>query len=257
VNRQDDDIDVSAAVEADRQQLSARSRRGLLFGGALAAVAAVTAACSDDSNDDPRGSEGIGGSDPAQEPDVRVNPGDVDGGRDPNNPTAAEVSSALAQDLPMAAFAAGLEVLAVNTYRQTAQAAARGALGEVPPAVAEFVTTAMGHHQAALNEWNRALVLGGQPEVTTPDPVLGPKVAAAFRSVNSAVAASRLALMLEDIASQTYLAAIPALKAPESIALAASIQPVDMQHAAVLHFVLGEYPVPDVFGRTDRAAKPA
>jgi len=244
VNRQEDDIDVPAAAEADRQQLSARSRRGLLVGGALAAVAAVTAACSDDSKDD--------GSDT-----VRVNPGDIDGGRDPNNPTGAKVSTALVQDLPMAAFVAGLEVLAVNTYRQTAQAAARGALGEVPPAVAEFVTTAMGHHQAALNEWNRALVLGGQPEVTTPDPVLGPKVAAAFRSVNSAVAASRLALMLEDIASQTYLAAIPALKAPESIALAASIQPIDMQHAAVLHFVLGEYPVPDVFGRTDRAAKPA
>ncbi len=63
--------------------------------------------------------------------------------------------------------------------------------------------------------------------------------------------------MVEDIASQTYLAAIPKLKAPESIALAASIQPIDMQHAAVLHFVLGEYPVPDVFAKTENAASPS
>lgn len=60
-----------------------------------------------------------------------------------------------------------------------------------------------------------------------------------------------------DIASATYLAAIPKLKAPESIALAASNQPVDMQHAAILHFVLGEYRVPDVFAKTDQAVAPA
>ena len=86
---------------------------------------------------------------------------------------------------------------------------------------------------------------------------LQPAVAAALGNVTDVVGAARLALMLEDIASQTYLAAIPTLKAPESIALAAAIQPVDMQHAAVLHFVLGEYPVPDVFAKTVNAAKPA
>ncbi len=54
-------------------------------------------------------------------------------------------------------------------------------------------------------------------------------------------------------ASATYLAAIPKLQSPEGIGLAASIQPVAMQHAAVLHFVPGEYPVPDVFAKTDKA----
>jgi len=93
--------------------------------------------------------------------------------------------------------------------------------------------------------------------VTTPDPRLQPTVDAAFKNVKDVVGAARLALMLEDIASQTYLAAIPKLKAPESIALAASIQPIDMQHAAVLHFVLGEYPVPDVFAKTEKAASPS
>lgn len=156
----------------------------------------------------------------------------------------------------MATFAAGLEALAVSAYRQTAAAATAGQLGEVPPAVAEFVTTVMGHHQAALDQWNRALAISGKPQETTPDRILQPTVDAALKDVRDVPGAARLALMLEDIASATYLAAIPKLKAPESIALTASIQPVDMQHAAILHFVLGEYPVPDVFAKTDQAGAP-
>jgi len=139
---------------------------------------------------------------------------------------------------------------------RTKTAAESGSLGAIPPAVAEFVTTVMGHHQAALDQWNRVLAISGRPPVTTPDPRLQPTVDAAFKNVKDVVGAARLALMLEDIASQTYLAAIPKLKAPESIALAASIQPID-KDAAVLHFVLGEYPVPDVFAKTEKAASPS
>nr|MBA2281711.1 ferritin-like domain-containing protein [Acidimicrobiia bacterium] len=203
------------------------------------------------------GDEGGDGGSNNQEDGVVVRPGDVDGGRDPNNPTGAEVSAALTEDLPMATFAAGLEVLAVNTYRDAMRVAASGGLGDVPAAVVEFMTTVMGHHQAALDQWNRALAISGEPEVTTPDPTLRPTVEAALQDVSDATGAARLALMLEDIAAATYLAAIPMLRAPESIGLAASIQPVVMQHAAVLHFVLGEYPVPDVFASTAQAAGPA
>jgi len=32
--------------------------------------------------------------------------------------------------------------------------------------------------------------------------------------------------------------------------VAASIQPVEMQHAAILNFVLGHYPVPNAFAST-------
>ncbi len=45
-------------------------------------------------------------------------------------------------DLAIAAGAAGLEVLAVNTYGAALDAATAGDLGEVPPAVAEFATKA-------------------------------------------------------------------------------------------------------------------
>ena len=114
-----------------------------------------------------------------------------------------------------------------------------------------------GHHQAALDQWNRALAIGGKPQVRDPDAGLQPTVDAAFAEISDVVGVAELALMLEQIASATYLAAIPTLKSPEAIGLAASIQPVDMQHAAVLHFVLGEYPVPDVFATVDKAASPA
>ena len=38
-----------------------------------------------------------------------------------------------------------------------------------------------------------------------------------------------------------------AVSATSSIKVAASIQPVEMQHAAILNFVLGKYPVPNAF----------
>lgn len=250
------------------------SRRAL-FAAATTALAALTAACSSDDNSsakggaskanrtkstqatDGSGGTGSGGGSAAQEPDVKVKPGDVDGGRDPNNPTAKKPSAALSKDLPLAEFAAGLEVLAVDTYKRTTAAAAAGRLGDVPPAVTEFITTVQGHHQAALNQWNLALSMGGEQPVTTPNADLQSTVDAALRQVKDVVGAAKLALMLEDVASATYLEAIPKLQSPEGIGLAASIQPVDMQHAAVLHLVLGEYPVPDVFAKTDMSVAPS
>ena len=62
-----------------------------------------------------------------------------------------------------------------------------------------------------------------------------------------------LALELENSAAATYLAAIGAVKSKGGIKTAASIQPVEMQHAAILYFALGEYPVPNAFASTDGA----
>ena len=60
-----------------------------------------------------------------------------------------------------------------------------------------------------------------------------------------------LALSLENGAAATYLTAIDAVKSPAGIKVAATIQPVEMQHAAVLNFLLGQYPVPDTFAKMD------
>ncbi|MHB8496635.1 MAG: hypothetical protein ACYDES_01320 [Acidimicrobiales bacterium] len=65
--------------------------------------------------------------------------------------------------------------------------------------------------------------------------------------------ADQLALELEEIAGATHQSAVPsvnassAVKASSSVKVAASIEPVELQHAAILLFVLGKYPVPNAF----------
>ena len=55
-------------------------------------------------------------------------------------------------------------------------------------------------------------------------------------------------------AAATYLNAQNVLTLPDAVMLAGSIQIIDAQHAAVLHYVLGEYPVPDTFAKVEMAA---
>jgi hypothetical protein len=78
-------------------------------------------------------------------------------------------------------------------------------------------------------------------------------VDAAFAKVTDVTGAAQLALLLEQTAAATYQSAIPVLEEPAAIQLAGSIQIIDAQHAAILLFVLGQYPVPDTFGKLDKA----
>jgi len=168
----------------------------------------------------------------------------------------AETTAAAAGggDVAIAQLAAGLEVLAVSTYQGALDAAGAGALGEVPPAVAEYVTTALAHHQSHLESWNKAITDSGGVAVTEPNATLAPVVAEKFAAVTDVAGAAMLALELETIAAHTYLSAIPLLESPENIGLAGSLQIIDQQHQSVLLFALGQYPVPEVFQTTDKAA---
>ena len=58
---------------------------------------------------------------------------------------------------------------------------------------------------------------------------------------------AKLALDLENVAASTYLNALGLIESKAGIQTAASIQPVEMQHAAILNFLLGQYPVPNSF----------
>jgi hypothetical protein len=210
---------------------AAFSRRRFLVGSGLAAGAVVvTAACGSDDDDV------------------------SSAGTDTTMGEAAEDGSG---DLAVAEFAAGLEVLAVGTYKAALDAATANKLGAVPPAVAEFVTTAMAHHEQHLAAWNKVLTGAGKSAVSTPNAQLKPVVDAEFGKAKTIVDAAKLARTLEETAAATYLSAIPNLKSKDAVKLAASIQATDAKHVAILNFVLGEYPVPDVFAKTDKAAKPA
>ncbi len=239
------DMDTDTTVPtADVVARVIASRRRFLMGSAGVAGALVLAACGDDDEGGTGGTTTTAGDD-----ETTTTAGD-------DTTTTAGGGDASA-DLEVAAFAAGLEVLAVNTYTAAGQAATEGKLGEVPPAVGEFVTTAMAHHQAALDAWNEVLEAAGEPAVDAPPADLEMTVNDKFAEVTDIKGAAMLALELEEIAADTYLAAIPELMSKDAIALAGSIQPIDMQHMAVLRFALGEYPVPEAFADADMAAKPS
>ena len=238
-------IDTNTIIEPESAARRGLNRRGFLGAAGALGAAAFLAACGSDDKKESTPTTSGGGSEETT----------TTAGEEETTTTAAEGGGG--DDLKVGAFAASLEVLAVNTYKAALDAATAGDLGDVPPAVGEFAMTAMEHHQAALDAWNGVLTEAGEAEVTDPPADLETTVNEAFGEVKDVGGVAQLALMLEQIAAATYLSAIPVLTSEGAIKLASSIQPIDMQHVAVLLFALGEYPVPDVFAKTDMAAMPS
>jgi len=207
-----------------------QSRRWFLGAAAVVTAGGVLAACSKD--------------------DSKVATGTSTSGAAGGNTTT---TAGAAGDLKVAALAASLEVLAVGTYKAALEAATANKLGAVPPAVGQFAKTVMGHHQTALDAWNKILTSNGQPAVSTPPASLKATVDADFAKVTDAVGVATLALKLEQIAADTYLGATKSLTIKAAITQAGALQSVDQEHAAILLYVLGKYPVPDTFQNTDKA----
>jgi hypothetical protein len=145
-------------------------------------------------------------------------------------------------DLAVAAVAASLENLAVFAYNAGITAALAGKLGAVPPAVKQFAVTAKSQHTQHAAAWNGVLAGAGKKKVTLTNPKLTPTVQADFAKVTDITGLAQLALTLETIAAQTYQAETSMLKSSAAIGLSSSIQPVEMQHIAILYYVLGQYP---------------
>ena len=173
------------------------------------------------------------------------------------SPSSSSGAASASGDAAIAMTAASLEVLAVGTYKAALDAATGGKLGAVPPAVATFVQTAMAHHQMALDAWNGVLTSAGGAKVTSPPADLAATVNSAFAKVTDVVGAAKLALLLEQTAADTYLTALPSIMSKDAITLAGGLQVVDQEHAAILLYVLGQYPVPDVFQKGDKAYAPS
>lgn len=230
------------------------SRRRLLAGAGVIGAALVAAACGSDAKTSTSTPAAASSSTPAAGTTGATTATTTAGTTAMTTvETTAAPADGAATDGKIATLAAGLEVLAVGTYKAALDAATAGKLGAVPPAVATFVTTAMGHHQMHLDAWNKVLKAAGAPEVTAPNAKLKPVVDEAFGKVTDVVGAAKLALLLEQIAAATYQSAIPVISNKDAVKLAGSIQIIDFQHAAVLNFVLGNYPVPDTFGKLDQA----
>ena len=199
--------------------MSGVSRRRFLTGSALAAAsAAVTAGCTGDGRD----ADGAG------------------------------------PDLDLAATAAALEKLTLDTCTSVRVLVTQGRIGAaVPQAFAEFLTAAGGHHGEHLTAWNSVLTASGRRAVDEPHAQLRPLVDAAMARVADVPAAAAVVLRLEDYCSQTYLEAIPTLARDDVIRTAGQIAVVDHQHQAVLRYLLGLFPVGSGVARGTKAFAPA
>ena len=226
-----------AVADAQQQHRDRRgpvsSRSGFLAGTGLVAGGLVLAACgSTSANDTTSGSAGIG-------------------------PSGTSVAAGVETDLKVAALASGLENLAVEVYQAGIDAATAGKLGAVPPAVVTFATTAQSQHKAHGGAWNAILTAAGKPAVTGVDTTVKTAVTdPALAKVTDVAGLAALALELEKVAAATYLSALGVISSKGGLQATASIQPVEMQHAAILHFVLGQYPVPDAFALKAGARPP-
>jgi hypothetical protein len=148
----------------------------------------------------------------------------------------------LSGDLAVAGLAASLENLAVYAYKAGISAAQANKLGSVPPAVVTFATTALSQHQAHSAAWNSLLTANHKHKVTITEPTLTPVVQQQFAQVTNVGGLAELALTLENVAAQTYQAEASRLHSAKAVAVASTIAPVEMQHAAILYFALGKYP---------------
>ncbi|TMC49376.1 MAG: ferritin-like domain-containing protein [Chloroflexi bacterium] len=165
-------------------------------------------------------------------------------------------SSSARSDLAQVRTNASIEVLAVTTYDLALRAAASGALGPIPPAISTFATTVRSQHQQHGDAFNAILTQGGERPQTEPDPALMASVRKRLQAVKTVADVARLALDLEQAAYETYTRNASTLTDRNALSVSLSIAPVEAQHAAVLFFVLGSYPVPDARVKTDKARTP-
>jgi hypothetical protein len=223
---------------ADTTSLTRRplGRRGFLLGAGGVGVGLALAACSSNSS-----------------PSTSSTSSAAAGGAAGATPSASSTSQ-YTGDLAVVALATALENQAVGAYQAALTAATAGKLGSVPPAVATFVQTAMSQHQDHAKAWNAVLSGAGVPTITGVPLSNQAATLKALGAVTTVGGVANLALDLENQAAQTYLFAAGNVSSAGGISTAASIAPVEAMHAAILQFVLGDYPVPDDFLGTSKAA---
>lgn len=199
------------------------SRRRVLMAGGMAVVGGGVAACS----------AGSGSSAPAPATTDTTSPG----------------SGQPADDLAFAGLAAAIENLLAGTYQSALEAAGDGKLGTVPASVTTLIKTMQSHHRDHAAAWNAILTGAGLPAVTGVDATVQASITQpALASLRSVSALALLAVELEGIASATYLEAVQAgLSTTGALQTAIAIQPVEMQHLAVIELLVSTTPVAGSF----------
>jgi rubrerythrin len=153
-------------------------------------------------------------------------------------------------DGDIAAFAESVELAAVEAYK-----AAAGS-GKLAAPIVEAGTMFAGHHQEHAQAFGGA---AGDKATGKPNATLLQAVGDQLEGAQDQTAILQIAYDLENGAAATYLFALGALTSEAALKLAASILPVESQHAVVLGSVLGKPATEFVpsFENQDKALDPA
>jgi hypothetical protein len=129
--------------------------------------------------------------------------------------------------------AAGLENLVVVTYTMALTLPFIGG-NSANGVVKAFATKTRDQHKEHADGFNAAAQkLGGKPQAG-PDPKYAAVVKAAVPKIKKAGDAVGLAILLEDVAAQTYVKNVSLVSTPELRQLFASVAGVESQHKAIL-----------------------
>ncbi|WP_327296353.1 MULTISPECIES: ferritin-like domain-containing protein [unclassified Streptomyces] len=237
------DLGASGAEPVHEVRTPLARRRFLTGAGASAAMLAL-AACAGKSATTPTGGSASGSPSAGASASSSASA----------SASSSSGSSKYTGDLKAVALAVALENQAVGAYQAALKAANAGKLGKVPPAIATFIQTAMAQHKDHADAWNGVLSSAGKPKITDVPLSDQAAVTKALGQVKDVTGVAKLALQLEDQATETYVFATYNVKSLGGVNTAATIAPVEAMHAAILHYVLGQYPVPDAFIGTKKAA---
>jgi len=153
-------------------------------------------------------------------------------------------------DAGIEAFAQSVELALAQAYEELAST------GKVTsPAAVDTTTSCATHHQ----EHARALGdAAGSSAASGPNAKLVGTFRTQIRNAPDESAALGVVLGLENQAASTYLFVLGALEASEALQLAASILPVESEHAVALAELLGKNPRETFppFETQDQALKP-
>jgi hypothetical protein len=153
--------------------------------------------------------------------------------------TASAAFADTPTDIQMLQTSASIENLAVKTYTTALTLPYIGG-SEANPVVKAFAETTMGQHAQHAQAFNSAATaLGGRAQ-TNPDPKYVPVVNSAVASILKQSAAAGalsvvgLAITLENVAAETYVANCSRFSDTNSKKITASIMGVEAQHVATL-----------------------
>ncbi|MFB6892250.1 ferritin-like domain-containing protein [Kitasatospora sp. NPDC056327] len=193
----------------------------------------------------------------------------------PSGSPAGSVTGSVTDDIMALQTAASIENLAVGVYRT---AAGLPFVKDGNRTVAAFIAKTTEQHEAHAKAFNSAAARAGGQAQNGPDPKYRRLVDQMLPDIKGPADVVRLAITLEDVATQTYTRNVSQVSNAELRRLFASVAPVEAQHRATLLAVqallagnaadlvtipvdpaklpaaAGSVGFPDAFHRTDNAS---